>query len=94
MLSVGAFIRHFYAEIANISLTYCDPLEYEDVLEILPLHFERPRHGGFDTLDTSLPVLYVKEATGFSKKEIVQLLQYARNNASILWSLVKEKEAV
>ncbi|MDD6127507.1 hypothetical protein [uncultured Selenomonas sp.] len=94
MLKGGAVMRHFYSEIDNISLTYCDPRENEDGLEILPLHFERPRHGGFDTLDTSLPVLYVKEATGFSKKEIVQLLQYARNNASILWSLVKEKEAV
>lgn len=87
-------MRHFYSEIDNISLTYCDSRENEDGLEFLPLHFERPRHGGFDTLDTSLPVLYVETASGFSKEEIAQLLQYARNNASILWSLVKEKAVV
>ena len=94
MLKGGAVMRHLYSEIDNVSLTYCDPRENEDGLEILPLHFERPWHGGFDTLDTSLPVLYVEEMLGFSKEEISQLLQYARNNASILWSLVREKKAV
>lgn len=86
-------MRHFYSEMDEISLTYCDPYENEDGLDIISLHFERPRYMGFDTLDTSLPVLYPQKVVGFSKEEVEDLLQYARDNAPLIWSLAREQEA-
>lgn len=83
-------MRHFYSEIDSISLTFCDIVKNKDGMEMINLHFERPREGGFDFLDTTLPVLVPEKSYGFSELETERLLRYARNNAPLIWDIARE----
>ena len=83
-------MRHFYSEIDSISLTFCDIVENKDGMEMINLHFERPIEGGFDFLDSTLPVLVPEKSYGFSELEIERLLRYARNNAPLIWDIARE----
>jgi len=83
-------MKHFYTEMDNIILTFNDIKANEDGMEYIRIYFERAVPQGFDYLESSLPALEVKDTAGFTEEEISKLLQYANNNAFLIWEIDRE----
>lgn len=80
-------MKHFYTEINQVTLMFSDIKTNPDGLDTIALHYEKPIPEGFAFLDLSLPTLYITKSYGFSEDEIYHLVQYAKNNAPLIWKL-------
>lgn len=85
-------MKYFYSEIDEITLTFGDIHLNQYGMEYIRIYFERPNDGGFDFLESSLPALEIKKSSGFNHGEIKNLLDYARNNAFLIWEVARENE--
>ena len=83
-------MKHFFSEIDAITLTFNDIQINRNGMEFIRIYFERPGEGGFDFLESTLPMLDVKACSGFTKEEIANLLEYARTNAFLIWEIARE----
>ncbi len=83
-------MKYFFSEIDEVTLTFNDIQINRCGMEFIKIYFERPRKGGFDFLESTLPMLNVKACSGFTKEEIANLLQYARTNAFLIWEIARE----
>lgn len=83
-------MKNFFSEIDEITLTFSDIRINSSGMEYIRIYFERPRVGGFDFLESTLPACDIKKFAGFSDTEIKNLLSYARNNAFLIWEIARE----
>ena len=79
-------------KIDEITLTFGDIHFNSYGMEYIRIYFERPNDSGFDFLESNLPALEIKKSSGFNDKEIKNLLEYARNNAFLIWEIARENE--
>lgn len=56
------------------------------------LHIERPREGGFDTAECSLPSYQWLLVDGFSDKDMERWDAFAKNNAPFIFELARQEE--
>ena len=84
-------MKYFFSEIDEITLTFSDIHVNRNGMEFIRIYFERPTDGGFDFIESTLPTLMVKDASGFSPEETDQLLGYAKTNAFLIWDIAREK---
>ena len=85
-------MKYFYSEVDEIILTFGDVHFNSQGMEYIRIYFERPNENGFDFLESTLPALEVKKFFGFNDDEIKNLLEYARNNAFLIWEIARENE--
>ena len=85
-------MKYFFSEIDEITLTFGDIHFNSYGMEYIRIYFERPNDSGFDFLESNLPALEIKKSSGFNDKEIKNLLEYARNNAFLIWEIARENE--
>ena len=85
-------MKYFYSEIDEITLTFGDIHFNSYGMEYIRIYFERPNDSGFDFLESNLPALEIKKSSGFNDEEIKNLLEYARNNAFLIWEIARENE--
>ena len=85
-------MKYFYSEIDEITLTFGDIHFNSYGMEYIRIYFERPNESGFDFLESNLPALEIKKSSGFNDEEIKNLLEYARNNAFLIWEIARENE--
>ena len=83
-------MKYFYCEIDEITLTFSDIHLNQFEMEYIRIYFERPNNNGFDFLESTLPTLEIKNFFGFNNNEIKKLLEYARNNAFLIWEIARE----
>lgn len=83
-------MKHFFSEIDNVTLTFSDIYINRYGMEFIRIYFERPKEGGFDFLESTLPMLKVNDADGFTQEERNQLLDYAKTNAFLIWEVARE----
>ena len=83
-------MKNFFSEIDEITLTFGDIEINRHGMEYIRIYFERPKEGGFDFLESTLPTLNVKACGGFNKEETARLLDYARTNAFLIWEIARE----
>ncbi len=83
-------MKYFFSEIDNVTLTFSDIYINRFGMEYIRIYFERPREGGFDFLESTLPLLNVKASVGFNVQEREQLLDYAKTNAFLIWEIARE----
>lgn len=78
-------MKHYYATINNVVITYGDIRQGEFVQEI-PVYFERDDgNGDFDFAEGSLPSCYFNKSRGFSELELQKLSRFLRNNMKIIF---------
>ena len=87
-------MKYFYSEIDEITLTFSDIHLNQFGMEYIRIYFERPNNNGFDFLESTLPTLEIKNFFGFNNNEIKKLLEYARNNAFLIWDIARENRKV
>ncbi len=83
-------MKYFFSEIDEITLTFGDIHLNESGMEYIKIYFERPTENGFDFLESNLPALNIKNFSGFNSQELQNLLEYARNNAFLIWDIARE----
>lgn len=83
-------MKYFFSEIDEITLTFGDIHFNKQGMEYIKIYFERPNDNGFDFLESTLPALEVKNYFGFKNDEIKKLLEYAKNNAFLIWDIARE----
>ena len=83
-------MKYFFSEIDEITLTFSDIQATRDGMEFIRIYFESPNENGFKFLESTLPTLIVKDSSGFSREEILRLLDYARTNAFLMWEIARE----
>lgn len=82
-------MKNFFTEIDGITMTFSDIVITEDGMEYIRIYFEKPIEGGFQFLESTLPMLDVIETEGFNEREQNELLAYASRNAFIIWELAR-----
>lgn len=85
-------MKNFFSEIDEITLTFGNIHFNSCGMEYIKIYFERPNDNGFDFLESTLPALEIKNFSVFNGKEIKNLLDYARNNAYLIWDIARENE--
>ena len=83
-------MKNFYTEIDGITMTFNDIAKTDDGMEYIRIYFEKPAEGGFNFLESSLPMLGIVETEGFDEREQEELLAYASRNAFIIWELARD----
>lgn len=83
-------MKHFFSEIDKVTLTFSDIHVNRYGMEYIRIYFERPNENGFDFLESTLPMLNVKKSFGFSNEELIELLDYAKTNAFLIWEIARE----
>lgn len=80
---------YYYSTVNNVTMTHSEVLEEKNI-DYISVHFERPNENGFDFLDIKLPGEFVRSSFGFSEDEIMELKNYTKNNAPLIWEFAKK----
>ena len=80
-------MKHFYSEINGVTLTFSDIAENPQGFEEISVRFERVNDSGFDFAEGKLPQNMLYKTYGFSEDELLQMSQYLRNNAALIWKI-------
>lgn len=86
-------MKNYYSTVDHIVLTFSD-IEEKNGFDEITVHFERTNNTGFDFAEGKLPNNMFYKCFGFSEDELLQLEQYLRNNAPLIWEIAREKEGV
>ncbi|MEG1142963.1 MAG: hypothetical protein RSE41_11085 [Clostridia bacterium] len=81
---------YYYSTVDDIVLNHSNIIE-KNYLETITLHYERDNsNGNIDIAEIVLPNYNFTKIIGFTEDEILELYDYARNNAPLIWELSKE----
>ena len=83
-------MKYFFSEIDDITLTFSDIRLNRSGMEYIQIYFERPNQNGFDFLESTLPMLKIKNSRGFTQEEQKKLLDYAQINSFLIWEIARE----
>lgn len=83
-------MKHYYSTIDNVVLTFSDVEEDQDGFDFIEFYFERPNENGFDFAKGKLPENQIYKSYGFSEDELLQMQEYLRNNAVLIWEIARE----
>ena len=82
-------MKNYYSTMDNIICTFSDIEEVQGFDEIT-IRFERQQESGFDFAEGKLPNNMFYKSYGFSEDELLELEQYMKNNAFLIWELARE----
>lgn len=82
-------MKNYYSTMDNIICTFSDMEEVQGFDEIT-VRFERQQESGFDFAEGKLPNNMFYKSYGFSEDELLELEQYMKNNAFLIWELARE----
>lgn len=82
-------MKNYYSTMDNIICTFSDIEEVQGFDEIT-VRFERPKENSFDFAEGKLPNNMFYKSYGFSEDELLELEQYMKNNAFLIWELARE----
>ncbi len=82
-------MKNYYSTMDNIICTFSDIEEVQGFDEIT-VRFERPKENSFDFAEGKLPNNIFYKSYGFSEDELLELEQYMKNNAFLIWELARE----
>ncbi len=83
-------MKNYYSTVDNIILTFSD-IEEKNGFDRITVYFERLNaNGNFDFAEGNLPENRFYKTYGFSEDELMQMENYLRNNAFIIWEMARE----
>jgi hypothetical protein len=84
-------MKHYYSTMDGITLTFSD-IEEENIFDSITVRFERPSINGFNFAEGKLPNNLFHKSYGFSEDELMELEDYLRRNAFLIWEMAREYE--
>lgn len=85
-------MKYTYVEFGDHTVVTYNDIREDRNGEHIALYFEQPCEGGFRFLETSLPDLNIVNSSGYTADEIHTMLNFARNNESLIWELAREQQ--
>ena len=82
-------MRNYYSTVDEIICTFSN-IELESSFDSISVRFERPNGNGFDFAEGKLPNNMFYKSFGFSEDELMELEDYLRRNAFIIWEIARE----
>ena len=86
-------MENYYSTVDNITMTFSNIQEKNGFDEIV-VRFERPNGYGFDFAEGKLPNNMFHKSYGFSEDELLELEQYLKDNAFLIWEIAREVKCV
>ena len=83
-------MENYYSTLDGIVCTFTN-IQLNHGFDEITIRFERPNGSGFDFAEGKLPNNMFYKTYGFSEDELMELEQYMRNNAFLIWELAREK---
>lgn len=84
-------MKYYYSTIDENVLTFTDIEENKDGFDTITFRFERPNDTGFDFAEGKLPENQIYKSYGFSEDELLQMLEYIKNNSFLIWEIARER---
>ena len=84
-------MKNYYSTIDDIVLTFSNIEEDRDGFDFIEFRFERANENGFDFAEGKLPENQVYKSYGFSEDELLQMQEYLKNNAVLIWEIARER---
>lgn len=84
-------MKHYYSTVDENVLTFTDIEENKDGFDTITFRFERPNDTGFDFAEGKLPENQIYKSYGFSEDELLQMLEYIKNNSFLIWEIARER---
>jgi hypothetical protein len=82
-------MKNYYSTVDGIVTTFSD-IEENNGFDEISVRFERANDKyGFDFAEGKLPENVFYKTYGFSEDEIMELQEYLRNNAFIIWQMAE-----
>ena len=83
-------MRIYYSTLDGITLTF-SPIHQKGLFDEIDVRFERQNgKGGFDFAEGKLPNNVFYKTYGFSEDELLDLENYLKNNAFLIWEMARE----
>lgn len=83
----------YYSTVDDIVLTF-SKIQKNGIFDEIYFRFERAnKNGGFDFAEGKLPNCRFDKTYGFSEDELMELQNYLKNNAFLIWEIAYEKSA-
>jgi len=80
----------YYSTVDGIVLTF-SKIHKNGIFDEIDFRFERPNNsGGFDFAEGKLPNNMFYKTYGFSEDELLELENYIKNNAFLIWEIAGE----
>lgn len=80
----------YYSTVDGIVLTF-SKIHKNGIFDEIDFRFERANDkGGFDFAEGKLPNNVFYKTYGFSEDELLDLEEYLRNNAFLIWEIARE----
>ena len=80
----------YYSTVDDIVLTF-SKIHKNGIFDEIDFRFERPNgKGSFDFAEGKLPNNVFFKTYGFSEDELLDLEEYLRNNAFLIWEIARE----
>lgn len=86
-------MENYYSTMDGIICTFSSIQENHGFEEIA-VRFERENDSGFDFAEGKLPNNMFYKSYGFSEDELMELEQYMKNNAFLIWEIAREKGSI
>ncbi|WMJ89753.1 hypothetical protein [Anaerocolumna sp. MB42-C2] len=85
-------MANYYSTLDDIVLTFSN-IEQIKGFEEISVRFERVNKDGFDFAEGKLPNNMFYKTYGFTEDELMELEEYLRRNAFLIWEIAREKES-
>ena len=79
-------MKNYYSTIDGNVLTFSD-IRTDGLTDYIAVYFERPNDSGFDFAEGSIPSCTFSKSYGFSQDELLDMREYLRDNALLIWQL-------
>ena len=79
-------MKHYYSTIDDNVLTFSD-IRSNGLTDYIAVYFERPNDTGFDFAEGTIPSCTFSKSYGFSQDELMDMQEYLRDNALLIWQL-------
>jgi hypothetical protein len=85
-------MANYYSTLDDIVLTFSN-IELVNGFDEISIRFERTNKDGFDFAEGKLPNNLFYKTYGFTEEELMELEEYLRRNAFLIWEMAREKES-
>jgi len=85
-------MKNYYSTVDEIICTFSN-IEVINNFDSISIRFERPNENGFDFAEGKLPNNMFYKSYGFSEDELMELDDYMRRNAFLIWDIAREESA-
>lgn len=80
---------YYYSTVDGVVLTH-SPIIESNNQRTVKLRFEQANDNGFDFAECNLPECIFYKSYGFSEDELLDLVDYAKNNSVLIWDYAQK----